>query len=104
MPWNSKKWRVWMFFSEDQTMLFMGRQYPFAVSQGIDIIKNTILKIFFISKNSPIFYGSFYFFNIIYKQSNLINKKRKSIDEKSLLIKKSKLKNICFLLSYTYEK
>lgn len=43
VPWNSKKWRVWMFFSEDQTMLFMGRQYPFSVSQGIDIIKNTIL-------------------------------------------------------------
>lgn len=43
VPWNSKKWRVWMHFSNDQTMLFAGRQYPFSANQGIELIKNEIL-------------------------------------------------------------
>lgn len=41
--------------------------------------------------------------NTIKDKINLINKKRKSIDEKSLLIKKSKLKNICFLFEQKIE-
>ena len=42
VPWNSKKWRVWMFFSDDKTMLFAGRQYPFEARQGTDLIKKEI--------------------------------------------------------------
>lgn len=45
VPWNSKKWRVWFFFSQDKTMLFAGRQYPFEAMQGINLIKDTILPI-----------------------------------------------------------
>ena len=43
IPWNSKKWRVWFFFSDDKTMLFAGRQYPFEANNGINLIKDKIL-------------------------------------------------------------
>ena len=38
VPWNSKKWRVLLFFSDDMTMLFAGRQYPFASDTGLDFL------------------------------------------------------------------
>ena len=41
--WNSKKWRVLLFFSNDDTLMFAGRQYPFTADKGIDIIKRIIL-------------------------------------------------------------
>ena len=41
--WNSKKWRVLVFFSDDEQMIFMGRQYPFFSNSGIEIIKEKIL-------------------------------------------------------------
>lgn len=37
VPWNSKKWRVLMHFSECNDMLFAGRQYPFSSQSGIDL-------------------------------------------------------------------
>ena len=43
LPWNSKKWRLWLFFSNDQTMMFAGRQYPFSSSTGLDYIRTEIL-------------------------------------------------------------
>lgn len=43
--WNSKKWRVLFFFSNDTTMVFAGRQYPFVANKGIDIIKDKILPV-----------------------------------------------------------
>lgn len=43
VPWNSKKWRTWFFFSNDKSMLFAGRQYPFASDTGIDYVKDVIL-------------------------------------------------------------
>lgn len=43
IPWNSKKWRVWLFFSNDQLMLFSGRQYPFSNNLGLEYIKDKIL-------------------------------------------------------------
>jgi len=43
VTWNSKKWRVWLFFSNDTTMMFAGRQYPFAADRGLEIIKDQIL-------------------------------------------------------------
>ena len=45
VPWNSKKWRVWLFFSNDMTMLFAGRQYPFASLEGLNLIKDEILPV-----------------------------------------------------------
>lgn len=38
VPWNSKKWRTWLFFSEDQAMVFAGRQYPFALPTAMDYV------------------------------------------------------------------
>lgn len=41
--WNSKKWRVLLYFSEDWNILFAGRQYPFSSDTGIKFINNTLL-------------------------------------------------------------
>lgn len=36
VPWNSKKWRVLLFASQDEQMFFAGRQYPFATTGGLN--------------------------------------------------------------------
>jgi hypothetical protein len=41
--WNSKKWRVWLYFSLDKKMIFAGRQYPFSTDVGINFVKDTVL-------------------------------------------------------------
>ena len=41
--WNSKKWRVLLFMSEDEKMIFMGRPYPFVSAVGINLIREKIL-------------------------------------------------------------
>lgn len=41
--WNSKKWRVYMFLSDDWSLMFAGRQYPFFSQYGLDVITNEIL-------------------------------------------------------------
>lgn len=38
VPWNSKKWRVLIYNSNDYTMLFAGRQYPFTTATGLDVM------------------------------------------------------------------
>lgn len=43
VPWNSKKWRVWIHFSTFQDMIFLGRQYPFSCAAGAEYIKNKLL-------------------------------------------------------------
>lgn len=42
VPWNSKKWRVLLFFSNDWKMLFAGRPYPFASEAGIEQIRRLL--------------------------------------------------------------
>ena len=46
VPWNSKKWRVLFFLSNDWNMLFAGRQYPFTSKNGINIALNYFSKLF----------------------------------------------------------
>ena len=47
IKWNSKKWRVLMFLSDDDRLIFAGRQYPFELSNGLDyILENFIQKVF----------------------------------------------------------
>lgn len=41
--WNSKKWRVLLFFSDNWDLLFAGRQYPFNTEAGIEFVKNNLL-------------------------------------------------------------
>lgn len=43
MLWNSKKWRVLCFFSEDRQMMFAGRQYPFNSAEGINLVKDVLI-------------------------------------------------------------
>ena len=43
VPWNSKKWRVLLFFSDSWDLLFAGRQYPFSTESGIEFVKNDLL-------------------------------------------------------------
>lgn len=50
VPWNSKKWRVLLFVSDDRNALFIGRQYPFFSKNLMELIRtcfiNNILKDF----------------------------------------------------------
>ncbi len=41
--WNSKKWRVLLYFSSDWKMIFAGRQYPFETSVGINFVLHEVL-------------------------------------------------------------
>lgn len=43
VPWNSKKWRVLLYFSNDKKMLFAGRQYPFSSRTGLDMVLRDVL-------------------------------------------------------------
>ena len=44
VPWNSKKWRVLLFLSDNWDMIFAGRQYPFAVGGSMDVVLQYLLK------------------------------------------------------------
>ena len=43
VPWNSKKWRMLLHFSDNWDMIFAGRQYPFFSREALDIVTNKIL-------------------------------------------------------------
>ena len=38
VKWNSKKWRVLIYLSDNWKMIFAGRQYPFETSVGMDFL------------------------------------------------------------------
>ena len=47
VPWNSKKWRVLLYFDPRMSMCFAGRQYPFTSNKGMDwIIKHCFNDLF----------------------------------------------------------
>lgn len=43
VPWNSKKWRVLIYLSQNWDMLMAGRQYPFSSKSGLDLILKYLL-------------------------------------------------------------
>ena len=43
VKWNSKKWRVLLYFSQDNNMIFAGKPYPFMSMAGMDIILKNVL-------------------------------------------------------------
>ena len=43
IPWNNKKWRMWLFLADEHNAMMAGRQYPFSISSILDYIK---LKLF----------------------------------------------------------
>ena len=50
--WNSKKWRMLLFTSEDQNLLFAGRHYPFFSRELMELVRTTWFKnLFNISYN-----------------------------------------------------
>lgn len=44
--WNSKKWRMLVFFSTDKKMLALGRQYPFTSDEAANTVKSCLSGIF----------------------------------------------------------
>lgn len=38
IKWNDKKWRMWLYFSNNRDMMFAGRQYPFFSKTILNII------------------------------------------------------------------
>ena len=44
VPWNSKKWRMLLFFSEKWDVLFAGRQYPFFSRSALDVVMDSLLQ------------------------------------------------------------
>lgn len=44
VPWNSKKWRMLLFFEEEHEAIMAGRQYPFFSKQGLNLVKTSLLK------------------------------------------------------------
>lgn len=59
IPWNSKKWRVWLHFSNDKSMIFASRQYPFNATAAEQTIQEKLL-------NNIFRYGSW---STFYKES-----------------------------------
>lgn len=43
IPWNSKKWRVLLYFAQDHNMVFLSRQYPFSSDVGVKCIQKMLL-------------------------------------------------------------
>lgn len=43
VKWNSKKWRVLLYFSKDKNMIIAGRQYPFESASGMNTVLNILL-------------------------------------------------------------
>ena len=43
VPWNSKKWRMLLHFSDDMQLVFAGRQYPFISQVPLEIIREKVL-------------------------------------------------------------
>lgn len=43
VPWNSKKWRVFLYLSDDWKVLFAGRQYPFRSFEAMEFIRDEVL-------------------------------------------------------------
>ena len=47
VPWNDKKWRVLLFFSNEREMVFAGRQYPFEATCALEPwVKKILEKLF----------------------------------------------------------
>ena len=42
VPWNSKRWRMLLFFAPDHRLIIAGRQYPFTAPGILPIIRNCI--------------------------------------------------------------
>ena len=53
VKWNSKKWRVLLFFSDNWDLLFAGRQYPFVTEMGLNFVRERLLPAVHMNQWSP---------------------------------------------------
>ena len=42
VPWNSKKWRMLLFLSDNWNAMYAGRQYPFFSDTALDLVKKNL--------------------------------------------------------------
>lgn len=63
VPWNSKKWRMLLYLSDQDDFIFAGKQYPYNIDEGMPEIIETILNTLHYSRcdwdnqwRSPIFH------------------------------------------------
>ena len=43
VPWNSKKWRMFLFLSDEKNAMFAGRQYPFFSETALTLVKRVAI-------------------------------------------------------------
>ena len=53
VKWNSKKWRVLLFFSDNWDLLFAGRQYPFVTEMVLNFVRERVLPAVHMNQWSP---------------------------------------------------
>ena len=44
VPWNNKKWRMFLHFNTEYDVIFAGRQYPFTSPGALEIVRKAILE------------------------------------------------------------
>jgi len=47
VKWNSKKWRVLLYASDDWSMIAAGRQYPFTSTIGLEVVREKLKEVIF---------------------------------------------------------
>lgn len=45
VPWNNKKWRCLLFFNENRSLIFAGRQYPFSAKSVLNRVNKELGKL-----------------------------------------------------------
>ena len=45
VPWNSKKWRMFMFLADEHNALYAGRQYPFILDDAMNIFRDLLFNV-----------------------------------------------------------
>lgn len=64
IPWNSKKWRVLLYFSKDHKMFFAGRQYPFMSDEALKMVANYLFPR--VGLSWPWFVTNKYYYNPVF--------------------------------------
>ena len=74
LKWNSKKWRVLIFLSEDHTFMMAGKQYPFSSMYALDEVRLALAKVLHIEgKFSPFYNMSGWKNEYILEEENELN-------------------------------
>lgn len=55
VPWNSKKWRVLIFWDKANSCFWAGKQYPFSTDDGLNYAKQGIIKYLLISNYTQVY-------------------------------------------------